>query len=141
YTCREFDVGGDAMVAFSPDGRWLVAGTGEGYRFWEVNGWQPSLTLPADQMGDVARPLAFRPDGKVLAIAPTPWTIRLVAPGTGQELATLTTPGAGIITWLCFSPDGSRLAAAGANRVVYLWDVGKVGAQLAELGLAWGAPL
>src|SRR5262249_7767752 len=36
-------------------------------------------------------------------------------------------------TWLCFSPDGSRLAAATGNHTIHLWDLRLLRQQLVDL--------
>jgi hypothetical protein len=41
----------------------------------------------------------------------------------------------------CFTPDGSRLIALGAeSHALHAWDLRLVRGQLAEMGLDWDAP-
>src|SRR5262249_23363695 len=40
--------GGDACVAFSPDGQWLVTGTAEDYRFWRTGSWEETRRIPRE---------------------------------------------------------------------------------------------
>ena len=44
----DLPAGYTAMIAFSPDGKWLVSGTGAEYRFWEVGSWQPGPQIPRE---------------------------------------------------------------------------------------------
>jgi WD40 repeat protein len=74
--------GGDAFVAFSPDGRRLVNGTETEYRFWEVGSWRPGLRIPRVPQV-VPGPLAFTTDGKILAIAHSLREVRLIETATG----------------------------------------------------------
>jgi hypothetical protein len=71
--------------------------------------------------------LAFRPDGKLLALG-TFKEVRLVEPETGKVVGTL--PGeADDVRAVAFSPDGKLLAAAGGRTArggeVIIWDVEK----------------
>lgn len=69
--------------------------------------------------------LAFRPDGKLLALG-TYKEVRLTDPATGQTVATLT-GHAEAVRAIAFSPDGGLLAAAGGlparSGEVKIWDV------------------
>jgi WD40 repeat protein len=130
---------GQARVAFSPDGRWLVTGAEQEYRSWQVGTWQPGPLRLARDLAARAGPLAFGGD-RLLAIAPTPRQVRLVEIATGRELATLTVPHPELIEWMCFSPDGRRLAVAYGNDLVHLWDLQQLRARLAEMGLDWTDP-
>jgi WD40 repeat protein len=128
--------GGDAFVAFSPDGRWLVNGTEKEYRFWEVGSWRPGLRIPRTPPSGPG-PLAFTTDGKILAIAHSLREVRLIETATGRELATLAAPQPYPIRWLCFRPDGGQLAVACENRALQLWDLRRIHERLVEMGLDW----
>jgi WD40 repeat protein len=128
--------GGDACVAFSPDGRWLVNGTADEYRFWKVGSWRPGLRIPRASLAGPG-PLAFSTDGKMLAIAHSLREVRLIETTTGRELANLTAPEPYPIRWLCFRPDDQQLAIACANNVLQLWDLRRLQERLAEMGLDW----
>src|SRR5262249_51500288 len=78
----------DAAVAMSPDGKWLAGGTGKGYHLWEVGSWRPGSVFPRKGLGDLVGGLAFSPDGRVLAINPSPGLVRLIDVATDRELAT-----------------------------------------------------
>jgi len=130
------NLNGDAWVAFSPDGRWLVLGTAREYRFYEAGSWQPGRAHPRERAERPA-PLAFAPDSKVLAILQNPRLVQLIDVATGQELASLASPELVRIGHLTFSPDGSRLTAAGGDGVIQVWDLRYLRQQLADLGLDW----
>ena len=127
-------------VAFSPDGRWLVVGGVGDYRFYRVGSWQAGPVLPRDAGESTPGPLAFARDGGVLAIARTLTDVQLVDPTTGRALATLQAPEPRQVSWLCFSPDGDRLAVATTGDHVQLWDLRLIRRQLAAMGLDWDRP-
>jgi WD40 repeat protein len=124
-------------VDFSPDGRWLVVGGGGDYRFYRVGSWRAGPVLPREALELIPGPMAFAHDGGVLAIARTLTDVQLVDPNTGRALATLLAPEPRQVSWLCFSPDGGRLAVATTGDHVRLWDLGRIRRQLAAMGLDW----
>jgi WD40 repeat protein len=108
---------------------------GHNYRSWQVGSWQPgSLWLPRPH-ASIPGPLAFSPDGKVLALAPSPREMRLVDAATGEEVATLPMPGSLLPNWLCFSADGHRLAISAENNAVQVWDLQSLRRELAKMQL------
>jgi serine/threonine protein kinase/WD40 repeat protein/Tfp pilus assembly protein PilF len=126
---------GDATVAFSPDGRWLVTG-GRGYRFWEVGSWEPGRFIEKEH--DSFGAMAFSWDGKILAILKSSRYVQLIDVDTGSELAGF--EASQNITHLCFSLDGSRLAAGCSHQVTHVWDLQAMRRELAEMGLDWDMP-
>lgn len=63
--------------------------------------------------------------------------IQLVRPTSSEPLATLEPPEQVILAYLAFNADGSLLAAATENQVIYLWDLRFIRQQLAAMGLDW----
>jgi WD40 repeat protein/tetratricopeptide (TPR) repeat protein len=130
----------NATMAFSPDGRWLVFATAGEYLFHHVGSWQPGLRVPRDSAGYDLGPVAFSRDSRLVAIAQSPRAIRLIDPESGTEMATLAAPAAEKLRSLCFSPDGSRLAAGTNSGVIQLWDLRRIREQLRTMGLDWDPP-
>jgi WD40 repeat protein len=131
-----------AGVGFSPDGRFLVTGSGRDYRFWQMTFglYYPVRFLGRGDDAGEPGPLAFAGDGRLLAVAHSLSSVRLLDPSTGEELATLTAPDPQRITGLAFSPDGGLLAAATVNHLVQLWALRAVRRRLAAMGLDWRSP-
>jgi WD40 repeat protein len=127
--------------AFSPDGQWLVLGTGPDYSFYEVGTWELRRRLPRDDSGSSAGPLTFSRDGRVLAVCPSPAVITLLDPATGRERVALASPEPYYYSRLCFTPDGSQLAAGTATGLIQLWDLRRLRPQLAQLGLDLDLPV
>jgi hypothetical protein len=135
--------GADATVGFSPDGRWLVAGEADAFRFYRAGSWELGRIIPREAWGTVRSPFAFRPDGRMLAVARLvehEHMVQLIDPDSGESLATLRTPEAAADTWLAFSPDGGRLAVATESHRVQLWDLRLLRGQLKAMGLGQGLP-
>jgi WD40 repeat protein/tRNA A-37 threonylcarbamoyl transferase component Bud32 len=129
-----------AHVAFSPDGHWLATGGERDYRLWKVGSWEAGPVIPRDQPLVWFGPLAFSPDSRLLALARSLTDIELYDLKTGQEVATLTAPEPYHLLWLCFSPDGSQLAAATGTSIAQLWDLRALRAGLRQLDLDWNLP-
>jgi serine/threonine protein kinase/WD40 repeat protein len=124
-------------VAFSPDGQWLVTSEQDKYRFWKAGSWTPGLVIPRDRLEPTPGPLAFSRDGRMLAIARSAWTVQLIEPATGREIATLSAPDPQHINSLGFSPDTGLLAVATDNHVIQLWDLRLIRRELEEMDLDW----
>ena len=139
---RELPIGQDAQVAFSPDGEWLVTGGSRKYQFWRVGSWQEvlNLSINRESLSGLPGPMAFAPDGRLLALARSTLEVQLLDPHTSRQVARLPSPSPQIISCLCFSPDSSRLAVATEAGTVELWDLRRIRQELAEMGLDWDLP-
>ena len=110
-------------VEYSPDGRQIAMGCGEGMIkivdteteketiLIEGEGWDRSLVLS----------LAFSPDGKRLISGGYDRMVRVWDTNTGKELTTLTGHPAGI-NHVVFSPDGQRIASTAYGGQSRVWD-------------------
>jgi WD40 repeat protein len=87
-------------------------------RLWEVLTGRNTITIPLATNG--ARPLAFSPDGKTLAIGDS--QVRLFHVATGSHIATLSGLTSDIVYSAPFSPDGNSLAASDGDKTLF-WDV------------------
>src|SRR6185369_7861321 len=111
-------------VAFSPDGKRIVGGSGEFYepgavKVWDAASGQEILTLKGH---DLSTSMAFRLDGKRLASASGDGTAKVWDANNGQEILTLK-EHAGRIWSVAFSPNGKRLASGGQDMLIRIWDV------------------
>jgi serine/threonine protein kinase/WD40 repeat protein len=136
---HDLNLGGIALIGFSPDNRWLLTRCGP-FRLWRVGTWEEGPDLHDDQ-GTWSGWFAFSPDGKTLALTGNLGQIRLLETETGREFARLTVPEQTKVQPCCFSSDGVRLAAVGTeSQLLYLWDLRVVRAGLKELDLDWDQP-
>jgi len=116
--------GGVTAVAFSPDGKLLAIGYGDGTaRLWNPATEQAVGTPLRAGTGTIGavNGVAFSPDGKLLATADADGTVRLWNPAGGQApLASYT--GIGGVNGVAFSPDSKLLATADADGTTRLWN-------------------
>ncbi|MFN0055795.1 MAG: WD40 repeat domain-containing serine/threonine protein kinase [Planctomycetales bacterium] len=136
---REIAEGAYATLNFTPDGRWLVLGSQQEFRFWEVETWTKGHAI--SRSSHLVGACAFTRDGRLMAIAASPIAVKLVDPQDGSEIATLTPPDLKLVSDLRFSPDGDRLAVATENNAVLLWDLRAIRRQLRDMELDWNPPL
>jgi WD40 repeat protein len=123
-------------LKFSPDGQQLVTGSTYDYRTWDTRSWQCGRVIPRSEAGSNSR-IAFAPDGQLMAVTDSSFTVRLLEPATGRELATFGMPEPQLISCLAFSPDGSQLAVGGRTPVIYVWNLRLIRQELAEMKLDW----
>ncbi len=129
-----FPEAASATVAFSPDDKWLVSGANGIYRSWEVGTWEHR-----DTPGAFPYLMAFSDDGETMAVTPSATAVRLLDPKSGRTLAELEAPNPQMVSWLCFTPDGSRLAVACSTHLIQLWDLRRIRQQLAAMELDWNS--
>ena len=109
-------------VAFSPDGRTLVAVSRTSVRLWQVATLQPVAPPLQGHQGEVYEAV-FSPDGSVLATGSADHTVRLWNTATGAPIGPPLSGHTEGVFDLAFSPDGRTLASTGWDATVRLWDV------------------
>jgi serine/threonine protein kinase/WD40 repeat protein/tetratricopeptide (TPR) repeat protein len=138
-------------IGFSADSRWLYLTGKEDHRLEMASlTANPILTASPAASGRPPgqgrwnstaekRRGTFSPDNRVRANETGEGAIRLVSQETDQEIALLPSPEIGHgFSPASFSPDGSRLLAVGGETgSLYVFDLLRIRAQLAELGLDW----
>ncbi len=107
-------------VKFSPDRGFLLTIDGHGtLRLWDPKGWEPEWSVQIEAKG--AFPLAFRKDGERFAVG-IEHRVLIFNTEDGSVVQELLMPPKGVYA-LDYSPDGSLLAVAAADRKVRVWEV------------------
>jgi WD40 repeat protein len=118
---RYRNVGRVFSLAYSPDGKTLVAGAWDG----SLRAWDPATGKELRQYvshSGWVRSVSFAADGKTFASGGKDKVVRLWDTATGEVLRRLE----GHPDWvqcLALSPDGKTLASRGTGLVLTLWDV------------------
>jgi WD40 repeat protein len=107
-------------VAFSPDGRTVASGGGDGsIEFWDTSSGQ-QLRRQETHKGKVDS-LAFSSDGLMIVSASEDTTIKLSDASSGRELRTLKGDGSGVYS-VAISPDGRLVSAGSSWGAIKLWE-------------------
>jgi WD40 repeat protein len=128
------DVSGDVSLALSPDGSYLaLGGVGGKVHLHDADDGKLFAVLVGHTGG--VRNLAFSPDGSRLATAGSDSLVKVwdvvgsLASGVGQELLSLRGHEEAVsggtftgVASVAYSPSGDRLATAGTDGTVRLWD-------------------
>ena len=109
-TIRTRRTRGPHAIELSPDGRSLAVVAGGALRLFDPEGRKPR-TKPVDIEDASPAGLAWRPDGRLIAVARTRGDVILVDPRTGESSVPLKTPDGSTPNGLEWTDDGRTLIA------------------------------
>jgi WD40 repeat protein len=124
-----------SKIAFSADGRLFATSSTHQVQLHRAGDWQTLHTVQRDIADGEASPVTFQPGGHLLAYAPGPGTICLLDTQSFRLVGMLQDREPLRLAQLSFSPDGSRLAFAGADSGLGVWDLAELRDELVKLGL------
>jgi eukaryotic-like serine/threonine-protein kinase len=134
----DIPVEGEMALAFSPDSQWLAVTSQKSCQLWKAGAWthEPVLlrTHPTRRTPPVP---AFSPDGSIIAVAASSLGIELIDVSNKETLARLELPDEGVVVWMQFAPDGSKLYSLQPSSPLIMWDIAAVRTALKEMGLDW----
>jgi tetratricopeptide (TPR) repeat protein len=116
---------------FTADGRWLVGNWGA----CRVGDWDDQIVIDPAHTGGLHD---VSPDSHTALFSTTEGYARLVEIATGRELVRIESPEGGL-GQTAFNRDGTRLLEA-SGEGPRVWDLRRIRARLAELGIDWDAP-
>jgi hypothetical protein len=109
-------------VAFSPDSKILLVGSGGGILGWHVADDMRGGAGNADGQNDaLTHSIAFSPDGATVVTGHADGAVRL---WTAEDLShqKALTGHTGDVFSVQFSPDGKRIASGGADKTIRVWN-------------------
>ena len=107
-------------VAFSPDGKRIVSGSGdETVKVWDAERGRVLVVFSGH--GSSVTSVAFSPDGKRIVSGSDDDTLRVWDFEGRRALLTLPGHGAGVSS-VAFSPDGKRIVSGSGDRTLKVWD-------------------
>lgn len=137
---REWMVGQQTRVKFTPDSLELIVARSGEFQFLRVDTLEPTRRLKRE-IGLYAGDIAFAPNGQLMALEMAPAVIHLMEVLTGRTVARLTDPFGDRSNALCFSRDGTRLIAVSTySGAVHIWDLRAIRTQLKTMDLDWDWP-
>jgi WD40 repeat protein len=118
---RQMDRASGICLAFSANGKIIVAGTAEGrLGIWDASTGKRRCALPGSA-GTRGTKIAISPDGKLVAATLPDGSIGLWNATTGKEFHSIRA-GMNRCRLLSFTPDSGQLAACDATGQMRFWD-------------------
>ena len=125
---------------FSADSKWLMINANGTFQALELASGRIVREIAHVYAGGVGQAVAFSPDGRMLAIAYAPHTVRFLDTKTWREQAALELPNPAPLHALQFSADSQHIAVVSQANLVELWDLQMIRQQLQQLKLDWDLP-
>ncbi|MFG0283180.1 MAG: WD40 repeat domain-containing serine/threonine protein kinase [Phycisphaerales bacterium JB039] len=125
--------------AFSPDGSLLVLGTGREFICYQTEQLTEQWRAQRDNTDSLAGMIAFAGDGSLLALGRSRFSLDLVTPEDGRELAHIESPDRQALGAVAIDERGEQLVVATTGDRLQVIDLKGIRQRLAAMGLDWGA--
>ena len=137
---KDWVVGLETKVAFTPDSRELIVEQGGEFHFVNVETLETSRRLKRE-VGLYPGNVAFSPDGKLMAMEMAPAVIHLKEVSTGRTVAQLEDPFGDRSNMISFTHDGTKLVVLSTYAsAIHVWDLRAIRSRLKPMGLDWNWP-
>jgi WD40 repeat protein len=137
---REWVLGKETLVFFTPDSRALIIARSDEFSFWDVETLRPIRRLRRE-VAQYPGWIAFSADGRLMALEMAPAILHLKDVATGRTVARLEDPHGDRATWQGFTPDCTQLVVvASYASAIHIWDLWAIRARLKEMNLDWDWP-
>ncbi|CAE7119112.1 unnamed protein product [Rhizoctonia solani] len=118
-------------VSFSPNGTWLVSGSGDNtVRIWDVERGT-TIVGPLEEHTEWVRSAVFSPDGARIVSCSDDASIRFWDARSGRMAGNPYRGHIGRVHSAVFSPCGTYIASGGYDTTVCLWDI-RTGRQVCQ---------
>lgn len=131
----------NSIIAWSPDGQLVAAGSRALYQVFRTNDWKEVWRWQREGPLLGVGPCAFSPDGRELAVAKSAQLVAILDTSTGHEITELTAPRPATLKTLRWSSDGHRLVVGTMENLIHTWELNALHRELRALKLDWGASL
>lgn len=122
------------QARFSPDSKWLIAASPEGYSVFETDQWRRVAFSPSKLTAKGGGVITVSPDSRLVALEREGSQVLVATLPFLNEVFTLTAPIRIDLAALDFNPDARFLQLAGNGRI-YVWHLRNVRKELVMAGL------
>jgi len=134
---KDWVIGLETKVAFTPDSRELIVERGSEFQFLKVETLETSRRLKRE-IGLYPGDVAFSLDGKLMAMEMAPAVIHLKEVSTGRTIAQWEDPYGDRSSQISFTHDGTKMIVQSTYAsAIHVWDLRVVRTRLKPLGLDW----
>ncbi|MBL8878036.1 MAG: protein kinase [Phycisphaerales bacterium] len=121
----------------APRGDRAAVCTPDSVEVWDLARDAARFRIPREPAQPMAGPMAFSPNGRILAIAKSAYDVQLVSAEDGRVLVRLPNPRLNVIVDLDFSPDGRYLLVITPSPHQFIWDLQELRRELRGMRLDW----
>lgn len=116
------NIGAISSALFSPNGKYIVSASDE-IKLWNVLTNKEVRSIEKDLPLFHSVPVAFSPDGNIIASASSDWSMLFWDVKTGKQIGKALKGDNYFINSIVFCPNGKLVASATAGGTIWIWDI------------------